>query len=82
MPQAVDDDAADDGFCYLAVGDHRTPTRTPHPPHMINIAVDSGATWHIHGRRSDLTDFRPCGYSIAGIDGTVSRCQGMAHSKS
>jgi len=60
----VDDDAADDGFCYSAVGDHRTPTRTPHPPHMMR-------------RRSDLTDFRPCGDSIAGIDGTVQRCQGM-----
>ena len=67
----IDDDAADDGFCYSAVGDHRTPTRTPHPPHMIDIAVDSGATWHIHGRRNDLTDFRPCGDSFAGIDGTV-----------
>ena len=73
----VDDDAVEDGFCYSAVANQQTATLAPHPPHALNIAIDSGATWHIHGRRSDLTNFRPCGDSIASIDGTVQRCHGI-----
>ena len=76
---AIDDDAAKDGFCYSAVANRQTATHAPHPPHILNIAVDSGATWHLHGRRGDLTDFRPCGDSIAGIDGFVQRCQLPRH---
>ena len=73
----VDDDAVEDGFCYSAVTHQQAATLSPHPPHALNIAIDSGATWPLHGRRGALTHFQPCSDSIAGIDGTVQRCQGM-----
>ena len=44
---------------------------------LINIAVDSGATWHLHVRRDDMSVIRACNDSIVGIDGTVQRCHGV-----
>ena len=72
----IADDSAEDGLCYSAVGGKASPTPQP-TSRVINIAVDSGVTWHLHGRRDDMSDIRACDDSIAGIDGAVQRCHGV-----
>ena len=63
-------------------------TATAKPPPMlggadarddakITLAVDSGSTWHLHPRRDQLHNLRPCNDSIKGIGGASQQCVEM-----
>jgi hypothetical protein len=43
----------------------------------ITLAVDSGSTWHLHPRRDQLHNLRPCNDSIKGIGGASQQCVEM-----
>ena len=43
----------------------------------VTLAVDSGCTWHLHHRRDQLKNLRPCDDSIKGIGGVSRRCLEM-----
>ena len=66
-------DSTSKGSCFSAV----TIAHIPAPPQdarTIEFAIDSGATWHLHGRREDISDLKPCRDTISGIDGAVQKC--------
>ncbi len=44
---------------------------------IVNIAIDSWVTWHLHGRCEYITDLRACNDTIAEIDGAEQRCLGV-----
>ena len=44
----------------------------------VTLAVDSGSTWHLHHRRDQLTNLRPCNDYIKGTRGVSQRCLAMA----
>ena len=43
----------------------------------LSLILDSGATWHVHHRRSDLINLRSCSDRITGIDGKPLLCTGI-----
>ena len=53
-----------------------SPSSTAHGS-AITLAVDSGCTWHLHHRRDQLQNLRPCNDSIQGIGGVSRRCLEM-----
>jgi hypothetical protein len=40
----------------------------------LQLVIDSGCTWHIHGHAEDLVNLRPCLDSIGGIDDVAHPC--------
>ena len=67
------DNTSKDGLCFSAVA-FAHALAPPQGAHIVNFAIDSGATWHPHGRREDISKLRPCHDTIAGIDGAVQKC--------
>ncbi len=40
----------------------------------LNLVIDSGCTFHMHGHKADLINQRRCSDTVGGIDGIVHHC--------
>ena len=40
----------------------------------LQLVIDSGCTWHVHGHAEDLVNLRTCNDSIGSIDDVVHQC--------
>ena len=54
-----------------------SPSSTAHGSAITLAVDDSGCTWHLHHRRDQLQNLRPCNDSIQGIGGVSRRCLEM-----
>ena len=70
------DNTSKNSLCFSAVA-FAHALAPPQGARIANFAIDSGATWHLQGVREDISDFRPCHDTIAGIDGAVQKCLGI-----
>mmetsp|Transcript_32844 Transcript_32844/g.79785 ORF Transcript_32844/g.79785 Transcript_32844/m.79785 type:complete len:1719 (+) Transcript_32844:1464-6620(+) len=48
-----------------------------HVSRWLTLIVDSGCTWHIHNRRDDLVNLRPCNDVVIDAHGRQARCSTM-----